>query len=200
MFVLTFLGATLFNIAAGEPFTPPQVLWIHFFVNAPFGFALGFDLETPDLMSFRPRPRGQSVLTWPMMITVGLVGLAMTVMLLSLIELGKAHDGSLQTGRSIAFTSFSLMLIVAALECRSEKATVLTTATFESKQMNWVILGEFFLAVLVTQTDVFRRLLGTVQIDMKQFGWALVPVVVLTALWEVGKLVARRRVAKVSPG
>ena len=34
VFVLTFLGATLFNIAAGEPFTPAQVLWIHFFVNA----------------------------------------------------------------------------------------------------------------------------------------------------------------------
>src|SRR5215467_11885991 len=41
VFVVTFLGATLFNIAAGEPFTPAQVLWIHFVVNAPFGFALG---------------------------------------------------------------------------------------------------------------------------------------------------------------
>src|SRR5439155_25630153 len=46
-FVLSFLGATIFNIASGEPFTPAQVLWIHFVVNAPFGFALGFDKETP---------------------------------------------------------------------------------------------------------------------------------------------------------
>ena len=42
-FVLTFLGATLLNIAAGQPFTPAQVLWIHFFVSAPFGVALGLD-------------------------------------------------------------------------------------------------------------------------------------------------------------
>src|SRR5206468_3684296 len=62
-FVLTFLGATLFNIAAGEPFTPAQVLWIHFVVNAPFGFALGFDRETPGLMTLHPRRRGASVLT-----------------------------------------------------------------------------------------------------------------------------------------
>jgi P-type Ca2+ transporter type 2C len=199
VFVLTFLGATIFNIAAGEPFTPPQVLWIHFFVNAPFGFALGFDLETPGLMSFQPRPRGQSVLTRPMMVTVGLVGLAMTIMLLLLLELGKTHYGTVQTGRSIAFTSFSLMLIVAALECRSETGTIFTAATFESKQMNWVVLGEFFLAVLVTQTDVFRRLLGTAQIDMKQFGWALVPVVVLVALWELGKWLARQRLKEASP-
>ena len=198
VFVLTFLGATIFNIAAGEPFTPPQVLWIHFFVNAPFGFALGFDLETPGLMSFDPRPRGQSVLTRSMVVTVSLVGLAMTVMLLLLIELGKLHYGTVGAGRSIAFTSFSLMLIAAALECRSEKATIFTTATFESRQMNWVILGEFFLAILVTQTDVLRRLLGTDQIDMKQFAWALVPVVVLVALWELGKLLARRDGEQVS--
>ena len=56
VFVLTFLGASLFNIAAGEPFTPAQVLWIHFFVNAPFGFALGFDRETPGAHAARPRP------------------------------------------------------------------------------------------------------------------------------------------------
>ena len=42
---------------------PAQVLWIHFFVNAAFGFALGFDRETPGLMSLQPRPRGESVLT-----------------------------------------------------------------------------------------------------------------------------------------
>ena len=37
VFVLTFLGASVFDIAAGEPFNPAQVLWIHFFVNAAFG-------------------------------------------------------------------------------------------------------------------------------------------------------------------
>src|SRR5678810_739756 len=36
-FVLTFLGATLLNLAAGQPFTPAQILWINFLVNAPFG-------------------------------------------------------------------------------------------------------------------------------------------------------------------
>src|SRR5437899_9894511 len=50
-FVLTFLGASIFNIAAGEPFHSAQVLWIHFFVNAAFRFALGFDRATPGLMA-----------------------------------------------------------------------------------------------------------------------------------------------------
>jgi Ca2+-transporting ATPase len=193
VFVLTFLGATLFNIAAGEPFTPAQVLWIHFFVNAPFGFALGFDRETPGLMSLKPRPRGQSVLTRSVIITVGLTGLAMTIALLGLIKFGENHYGSVEVGSSIAFTSFALMLIVAAFECRSETDTVFTTSTFDSKQMNRVALGEFVLAVLVTQMDVFRRLLGTTDIDMTQFAWALWPAIAVLLLWELGKLIARHR-------
>ncbi|MEU9139586.1 HAD-IC family P-type ATPase [Streptomyces sp. NPDC048404] len=191
-FVLTFLGATVFNIAAGEPFTPPQVLWIHFVVNASFGFALGFDKESAGLMRRRPRPRGESVLTRPVMVTVGLSGLAITLILLGLIKLGETRYDSLQIGSSIAFTAFALCLIVAAFECRSETDSVLTPSTFDSKQMNWTALAQFVLAVLVTQMDGFRRILGTTEIDLRQFGWALLSAVAFLVVWEVGKLLARR--------
>jgi Ca2+-transporting ATPase len=187
VFVLTFLGASLFNIANGEPFTSPQVLWIHFVVNAPFGFDLGFDRETPGLMSLRPRPRGESVLTTRLIVTVGLIGLLITIGLLALIQLGSVRYGSVEVGRSIAFTSFALCLIVAAVECRSETASALTPATFDSKHMNWAMLGEFVLAVAVTQMDLLQRLLGTTEIDMPQFAWALVPPTALLILWEIGK-------------
>ena len=200
VFVLTFLGASLFNIAAGEPFTPAQVLWIHFVVNAPFGFALGFDRETPGLMTLRPRPRGEPVLTRRVMIIVGLAGLAITIGLLLLIELGTRHFGSTQVGISIAFTSFALCLIVAAVECRSETATVLTTATFDSRQMNRAMIGEVVLAVLVTQMDVFRRLLGTTQINLGEYAWALVPAIALLLLCELGRLHALRQRAARAPG
>jgi Ca2+-transporting ATPase len=191
-FVLTFLGASIFNIAAGEPFNPAQVLWIHFVVNAPFGFALGFDQKTPGLMARRPRPRGRSILTRPVLVTVGLAGLAITIGLLTIIKVGESQFGSVEVGSSIAFTTFALCLIVAAFECRSETGSLLTTDTFNSKQMNWVALGEFVLTVLVTQVDGFQRLLGTTELNMKQFAWALLPAIALLVLWELGKFLARR--------
>jgi Ca2+-transporting ATPase len=200
VFVLTFLGASLFNIAAGEPFTPAQVLWVHFVVNAPFGFALGFDRETPGLMSMAPRRRGASVLTKGVLITVGLAGLAITIGLLLLIQLGTFYYNSTDIGISIAFTSFALCLIVAAFECRSETDTVLTTATFDSKQMNRAALFELVLAVAVTQTDVFQRLLGTTNINVAQFCWALLPAVALLALWEGAKFLVRRQTRERAAG
>jgi Ca2+-transporting ATPase len=192
-FVVSFLGATLFNIAAGQPFTPAQVLWIHFFVNAPFGFALGFDQETPGLMTRTPKPRGQSVLTTSVLITVGLVGTVMAIAILTLIQVGKSNFGGVEAGKSIAFVSFAFMLIVAAFECRSETDTVFRVSTFDSKQMRRVALGEFALAILSTQADFLRRLLGTTTLNMRQFRWALIPPIVLLGLWELGKLLVRRR-------
>ena len=109
-----------------------------------------------------------------------------------MIKLGQSHFGSIAIGNSIAFTAFALCLIVAAVQCRSETATALTTDTFDSKQMNWAVFGEFVLAVLVTQMDALRRVLGTAELNLRQFAWALVPAIALLALWELGKYLARR--------
>ncbi|HTZ42862.1 MAG TPA: HAD-IC family P-type ATPase [Jatrophihabitans sp.] len=192
VFVLTFLGAALFNIAAGEPFSSAQVLWVHFVVNAPFGFALGFDRESPGLMGRRPRPRGESVLTPTVLVTVGLAGLAITVGLLLMLQLGQWRFHDARVGNTIAFAAFALCLIVAAFECRSETATVFSADTFDSRQLNRAAIVQLALAVLVTQMDALHRLLGTVDLQMRQFAWALLPALALLLLWELGKLVARR--------
>jgi Ca2+-transporting ATPase len=67
-------------------------------------------------MARTPRPRGESVLTRRVLLTVSLAGLAITIGLLCMIEVGQHLFGSVAAGQSIAFTSFALCLIVAALE------------------------------------------------------------------------------------
>ena len=192
-FVLTFLGATVFNIAAGQPFTPAQILWINFLVNAPFGVALGFDKQTPGLMNRRPRPRGESILTRGVMITCGLVGLFIAIANLALIAVGKNHYGSIKTGQSMGLVTFSLMLVVAAFEARSETATAFDTDIFNSSRMNVIAAAEVAAAFLITQADFMQRLLGTTQLTAAQWGFAFLAAVVLLLGWEAGKWIARRR-------
>jgi Ca2+-transporting ATPase len=192
-FVLTFLGATLLNIADGQPFSPAQVLYIHFFVSAPFGVALGLDQATPGLMKLRPRPSTESIITTGVKLTSGLVGLYMAVVLDLIIYFGKQHYNSTVIGSSIGLSAFALMLIVAAYESRSVTGTVLTTETFDNAQMNWTAVVELALAVMITQMDLFNRLLKTTPLTSPQFGLAVGAAVLLLALWEAGKLVARRQ-------
>ncbi len=192
-FVLTFLGATLLNLAAGQPFTPSQILWVNFLVNAPFGVALGFDQETPGLMNRFPRPRGESILTRGVLVTCGLGGAFVAIANLALIAIGKNHYGSVATGRSIALVGFTLMLVVAAFEARSETESVFSADTFNSSKMNMIAVAEIAGAFLITQADFLRRLLGTTPLTSQQGGLALVMAVVLLIGWEIGKWVARRR-------
>jgi Ca2+-transporting ATPase len=194
-FVLTFLGATVLNIASGQPFTPGQVLYIHFFVSAPFGVALGLDRATPGLMSLRPRPSTESIITRAVQLTSGLVGLYMAICLDLLIYFGKQHYHSLVVGSSIGLSAFALMLVVAAYESRNATRSVLSTATFDNAKMNWTAVAELALAVAVTQMDLFNRLLDTSPLKAPQFGLALGSAVLLLVLWEGGKLIARRREA-----
>jgi Ca2+-transporting ATPase len=192
-FVTTFLGAAIFNIAAGEPFTAGQALWIHFVVNAPFGIALGFDRETPGLMNLRPKPRGESVVTGRVLLACGLVGLFMAAANLLIIQLGKSHYDDVAAGQSMALTAFTLMLVVAAFQSRSERGTIFTTETFNSRQLNWTALAEIAGAWLITQADFLQRLLDTTDLSTQQFGIAVLAAVVLLLAWEGAKWVARSR-------
>jgi Ca2+-transporting ATPase len=192
-FVLTFLGASLLNIAAGQPFSPGQVLWIHFVISAPFGVALGFDAETPGLMRLRPRTRGESLLTPAVKLTAGLAGLFIAVASLAIIEIGIHAYDSTAIGTSIAFTAFALMLVVGAFESRSETETILTTDTFNSRKMNLIAGGEILGAVLLTQWDFLRRILDTQRLTAQQWGLALLAALLLLGAWELGKWIARRQ-------
>jgi Ca2+-transporting ATPase len=191
-YIITFLGAAILNIAAGQPFSAAQILYLNFLVNAPLGIALGMDKETPGLMERAPRPRDATIMTRGLLTTAGLVGLFMAVTTLALISYGTTHFGGQGVGASVGLTAFSLMIVAASFQARSVTGTALTEETFDNKNLNWTVLAEVVLAVLITQMDVMRRIFGTEQITARQWLLALLPAIALFFLWEVGKLVARR--------
>ena len=54
-FILTFVGAGIFDVANGSPLTPLQILWINFAVDVLLAIGLGFDAPVPGLMRRAPR-------------------------------------------------------------------------------------------------------------------------------------------------
>ena len=95
----------------------------------------------------------------------------------------------------MGLVAFSLMLVVAAFEARSETDTIFAAAdTFNSSKMNMIALAEFAGAFLITQADFLRQLLGTAKLTGQQWGLSLLAAVVLLVCWEVGKWIARRRI------
>ena len=132
-------------------------------------------------------------MTVGLLTTAGLVGLFMAVTTLALISYGTNERGGLAVGSSMGVTAFSLMIVVAAFQARSVTDSALNMTTFDNAKLNWTALVELVLAVLITQLEVFRRLFDTVQLGIAEWALSLLPAVVLFFVWEIGKLIARRR-------
>ncbi|HQR80759.1 MAG TPA: cation transporting ATPase C-terminal domain-containing protein, partial [Actinomycetota bacterium] len=192
-YVVTFLMASILNIAGGQPFSATQILWINFLITAPVGIALGLDKETPGLMLRKPRPRAASIMSPAVITTVGLVGVFAAVSINAVIVFGENQFGKVEIGSTMGLVAFSLMLVIAAYESRDQKATVLRTETFDNATLNVTALIEVALAVLIARGGALSSLLGTDALTGGQWLMGALPAVVLLVLWEVGKLIARRR-------
>ncbi len=196
-YVVTFLLASLLNIAGGQPFSAVQILWINFLITAPVGIALGLDKETPGLMTRRPRPRNASIMSPAVIATVGLAGLFMSLTIDLLIVFGKDHYGKTEIGSTMGLVAFSLMLVIAAFESRDEKGSTFRVETFDNKTVNIVAVVEIALAVLIAKGDFLPSLLGTIKLTGEQWLIGATPAVVLFIAWELGKVIARRRASSV---
>ena len=191
-YIVTFLTASILNIAGGEPFSAVQILWINFLITAPVGIALGLDKETPGLMMRKPRPRAASIMTAAVMTTVGLVGLFMAAAINGMIAFGENQYDKTAVGSTMGLVAFSLMLVVAAYESRDQKGTALSVETFDNKTLNIAIVIELVLALLIARGGSLSSLLGTVSLSGEQWLIGAAPALLLFVLWELGKLLARR--------
>ena len=111
MFILAFVGSSLFAVAGTALFLPQQVLWIHMAIVAPIGAMLGMDTPSPGIMRRRPRPFGQPIIERSMMARLAVAGLFMAAVALLLVEIGKTSYGSLQVGQTMGLVGLSLMNI-----------------------------------------------------------------------------------------
>ncbi|MEI7759985.1 MAG: HAD-IC family P-type ATPase [Thermoleophilia bacterium] len=192
-FIAIFLGATLLNIAAGQPFNPVQILWINFLIDMPLGIALGFDLETPGLMKRLPRPRKQGIVNIGVIVLSLLTGVFMAVTVLALIHYGTSSAKSATVGVTLALSSFALFRIVCTFQSRSIRDSAFRLSTFDCRQINLISLGEIVLTFLATEVGVLNRLLGTTPLSGDQWLLAIAPAIALFLLWELGKLIVRAR-------
>jgi Ca2+-transporting ATPase len=192
-YVVTFLMASILNIAGGQPFSAVQILWINFLITAPVGIALGLDKATPGLMKRRPRPRSASIMSPAVIITVALAGLLMSVAINILIVYGKNEYNSTAIGSTMGLVAFSLMLVIAAFESRDEKMTILSTETFDNGTVNITALVEIALAMLIARGGALTDLLGTQALTSTQWLIGATPALILFICWELGKALARAR-------
>jgi Ca2+-transporting ATPase len=190
-FILTFLGAGLFDVADGVPLLPLQILWINFAVDVLLAFGLGFDAPTPGLMRRRPRSPDEPVIARSLAIRLGVAGVLIAIGTVGVVAWGEDRYG-LAVATTMGLTTISLLHIVAALEWRDPFRTVFTRDTIANGRFNLLMLAALALTFLVTTIGGLQRIFDTVDLSGPQWRACAVPVIAYVVLAEAGKFVLRR--------
>jgi Ca2+-transporting ATPase len=176
-FIATFLGASLFFIAGGIPFTPLQTLWINFTVTVFLAVGLGYSKAREGLMSEAPRPPENPILPRPLMVYLVFIGLVLAACTLGTIWWATEQYGDVGVGRTMGVIVFSLANIWFALETADPKRSLFSGGILE----NPTLLKATGLAILATivavEIGLLNRLLGTVSLTIDQ--WVISVVVSL---------------------
>jgi Ca2+-transporting ATPase len=190
-FILTFVGAGIFDVAGGAPLTPLQILWVNFAIDVLLAIGLGFDAPVPGLMRRKPRDASAPIVDRGLGIRLGAYSLVMAAVAIAAVSWGEERY-DLAVATTMGLTTLSLMHIVAALEAREPTATIFTTYTIANRRFVQLIGATLVLAFLVTELSPLQRIFDTVPLTSSQWGICLLGPVVYVAVVELWKLVDRR--------
>jgi len=196
-FIITFLGASLFDIAHGEPLLPLQVLWVAFTTVTIQSIGLGYSHPAEGLMDRPPRPPSQPILSRGVLGWLVSAGLVMAVGSLSLVSWAQqAH--TLTTARTMSLVAFSLLNLFFSIEAKDERESAFSLSTFADRTFILTTGVSLFLIVMATILGPCQAILKTTALDEDQ--WLLCAAVALSIIVvsEIRKAVLRR--AAVVPG
>ncbi len=190
-FILTFVGAGIFEIADGVPLLPLQILWINFAIDVLLAVGLGFDAPSAGLMQRRPRSPDEPVIPPALGVRLGVAGLLIAIGTLTVVSWGEDRYG-LAVATTMGLVTTSLLHVAAALEWRDPRQSVFRRETIANGRFNLLMLAAVALTLLVTTVPALQRIFDTVELNGDQWRACLVAVGAYVALTEVGKFVLRR--------
>jgi Ca2+-transporting ATPase len=190
-FILTFVGAAIFNIANGTPLIPLQVLWINFAIDVVLAVGLGFDRPTLGLMERRPRSPEEPVINRFLGVRLAIGGLFIAIGSLVVVAWAENREG-LIVATTMGLTTMSLMHVVAALEWRDARRSLFSHDTLENGRLILLIVVVVALTLMATSLPILQRILDTTSLDGQHWRVILIPVAAYLVLSEIGKFIVRR--------
>jgi Ca2+-transporting ATPase len=197
------LGLASADVGLFLPLLAAQLLWINLITDGPPALALGIDPKDLDVMDRRPRERGTGVLTGDDWVRLSLIGMAMMVGTLAVLD--AYYPGGLVTlyatgtqpnaadetySRTMAFTTLMMFQLFNVYNCRSMQRSAFA-GFFENKWLIAAVALSLSTHVLVIYVPFLQTAFHTAPLSL--FDWAVVTCVsaLLLVGMEIFKLAIR---------
>jgi Ca2+-transporting ATPase len=191
-FIVTFLGASVFNIVSGVPFVPLQTLWINFTTQVFQAIGLGYGDPSPGLMQRKPRPENEPILSRALLVYLALAGLVMGGTTLGVIWWAEnAHNTAV--ARTMGVTTFAIANVFLSFTVKDDLKSFFSVETFADRRLLKATAMSSVAIVFGTSLGIFNRILGTVSLTGKQWIACILAGFTVVLVSELRKLVLRRR-------
>ena len=198
-FIVTFLGASIFNIVGGVPFVPLQTLYVNFTTQVLQAIGLGYGRPAEGLMKRKPRPSDEQILPRPLLLWVGVAGLVLGGATLGVIGWADDHYGSSAIARTMGLTTFAISNVVFSLTTRDERSSVFSLDILGDRTFLMCTGGSIAAIVLGTELGIFQRVLGTVHLTGHQWLVCIVVGLAIVPVSEARRLLLQRRGSATGP-
>ena len=140
--ILTVLYASLMGLPV--PFAAVHLLFINLLTDSLPAIALGLEPHTDEVMSEKPRPRNEGILTKPFLYSVGVEGLVIAAATVTAFYLG-LNAGGAAAGQTMAFSTLCLSRLFHGFSCKSQHPVLLTRHFWNNR----ALLGAFAIGALL---------------------------------------------------
>jgi magnesium-transporting ATPase (P-type) len=189
---LVVIAAIVFQLTL--PLTPAQVLWINLATSSTLGLALAFEPPESDVMSRRPRPPTENLLSAYFAWRVVLVSVLMAAGALTLFLWELDRGTSIETARTMAVNAIVVAEMFYLLNNRFLLAPVLNRAgLFGNKIALATVLACAALQLGFTYLPAMNAVFGSAPLGYGDWLKAAAVGALVFAVVEIEKFVVRRR-------
>jgi P-type Ca2+ transporter type 2C len=194
-FIISFLGASIFNIAGGVPFLPLQTLWINFTTLLFQAIGLGYGEAAEGLMGREPRQPDQPILSRGLLLWLATTGLVMGTGTLGVLSWAE-QTRTLMIAHTMGVVTFSLFTLFFSIATKNERRTVFSLDTISDKTFNIATGVSVLTLLLATVFEPLEAFLKTTSLDVRQWLICISVALSIIVVSEIRKALRRRTAAK----
>jgi Ca2+-transporting ATPase len=182
-------GAAVLGL--GTPLSAVQILYVNLATDGLPALALAVDPPEKDLMKRKPRDPRTGIFTRPVVTLMVLGGIWSTIINLGLYIWALNSGHSMEQAMTMTFLSLVLIQFFKAYNFRSDRHSVLNN-TFANKWLNWAVLWELALLILIVYVPFLQEPFGTYPLTLNE--WLLIAALAVTIVpvLETAKWMERR--------
>ena len=175
------------------PYLPAQILWLNLVTNGFQDVALAFEPGEKDVLSRKPRPSRERILSALMIQRTLLMGSILGFGTFIVYYLELASGVPVDSARSVALTTMVFFQFYQAMNCRSETLSIFEMHPLSNPFLFVSIIGAFFAHLAVLYVPALQYVFRTVPLDFGQWVIVVVSSVTVVIGVELDKFMRRRK-------